>query len=262
MSECLKAMGSACVRAVRLAALVVTALLIVQQPANSRSDESVLCDEVAAEASRRTGVPLSVLRAITRTETGRKRNGAFQPWPWTVNMEGKGVWFDTEDEARSYVYKEYRRGARSFDVGCFQINFRWHGQAFASIDEMFDPLKNALYAARFLKELHTEKGSWGLAAGAYHSRTPEFANRYQARFEKFRNAFAAEDEGHIPEIPDIVLAANTGTPDGEAPPMAARANTYPLLQTGGTTGLGSLVPLGNGSGASLFARQTPVSGIN
>ena len=47
-------------------------------------------------------------------------------------MEGKGKWFQTRDEALSYVFKHFKRGARSFDVGCFQINFKWHGQAFPS----------------------------------------------------------------------------------------------------------------------------------
>ncbi len=164
-------------------------------------------------------------------------------------MEGEGHWFDSEDEARAYAYKEYRRGARSFDIGCFQINFRWHGQAFGSIDEMFDPLANALYAARFLQTLHVEQGDWGRAAGAYHSRTPEFAERYQARFERLHAGLAAGRGDDIPEIPDIVAVAN-GT--AEARVAAVRINRFPLLQTGEAAGLGSLVPLETGGAGSLF----------
>lgn len=234
------------------------ALLALALPAEGRttSDPSSLCDAVASEAARRTGVPLSVLQAIQLTETGRKRGGAFRPWPWTVNMEGAGHWFESEDAARAYVYKEFKRGARSFDLGCFQINYKWHGQAFSSIDEMFDPLANALYAARFLQTLHAEQGDWGRAAGAYHSRTPEFADRYQARFERLRAGLngSESDRGgsDIPEIPDIVAAAAGG--DGEARPAVLRVNRYPLLQTGTPTGLGSLVPLATrAAGASLFA---------
>lgn len=248
----------------RLACAVAAAfflVLLLPLPSRATSDLSLICDEVASEAARRTGVPLSVLKAISLTETGRKRGGAFRPWPWTVNMEGKGLWFDSEDEARAYVYKAYKRGARSFDVGCFQINYKWHGEAFRSIDDMFDPLTNALYAARFLKSLHAEQGDWGRAAGAYHSRTPEFANRYQARFETLRDRLLPEDGREIPEIPDIVLAAASGTSGMAASdPLAPviRVNRYPLLQSGGTAGLGSLVPLGNGGGASLFGKAPAV----
>ena len=116
----------------------------------AKADPSQICDAAARTASAQTGVPLTVLQAISLTETGRKSNGRIRPWPWTVNMEGKGVWFDGPDEAKAYAFRNYKRGARSFDLGCFQLNFKWHGHAFASIEEMFDPEANALYAANFL----------------------------------------------------------------------------------------------------------------
>jgi hypothetical protein len=205
------------------------------------ADAAAICDAVAARVSRESGVPISVLQAITRTETGRRRDGRVEPWPWTVNMEGRGVWFDTPDEARAYAYENYQRGARSFDVGCFQINFRWHGQHFASIEEMFDPLANGRYAARFLSELHAELGDWSKAAGAYHSRSPTFANRYRAIFDRHRAAV----EGRPPETVAIAVAEDrTSTP---------RVNTFPLLQAGAGLSPGSLVPLaGHRPVGSLF----------
>lgn len=230
--------------------LAVSASIAAITAAVAATDPSAICDLVAVEAARRTGVPLSVLKAISLSETGRQRDGAFRPWPWTVNMEGEGHWFGSAEEARAYVDREFARGARSFDVGCFQINYKWHGQAFRSLDELFDPMANALYAARFLQALHAEQGDWGRAAGAYHSRTPEFANRYQARFERLHEKLANAEIDAIPVIPDIV-AAEIADP---ARPLAAvmRINRYPLLQTGASTGLGSLVPLGNGGGMRLF----------
>ena len=89
-----------------------------------------VCDEAAKRAAASSGVPVDVLRAVTRVETGRQKNGRSQPWPWTVNMEGAGAWFDTEDEVRAFVFKHFKRGARSFDIGCFQINYKWHGAHF------------------------------------------------------------------------------------------------------------------------------------
>jgi len=232
------------------------------------------CERVAEEAARRSGVPVSVLKAITLTETGRKTEGKFRPWPWTVNMEGAGHWFDTLDEARAYVFKEFKRGARSFDVGCFQINYKWHNEAFSSIDEMFDPLANALYAAKFLSDLYTETGSWNAAAGAYHSRTKEYADRYAARFADLRQRYAAQDgaqgaptglaamtrapaqmpyEG-IPDIPDIVQAMNAPAEPARPP----RVNSYPLLRRTGTVS----PPLGAAPGASLFAASLQRTEVN
>lgn len=211
----------------------------------------LLCEDAARQAAQQEGVPLSVLTAISLNESGRKQGGRFRAWPWTVNMEGAGHWFNNRDEALRFALAEFDRGARSFDVGCFQINYKWHGENFTSIEEMFDPIANARYAARFLRTLYAEQGSWEGAAGAYHSRTPEFADRYAARFVKFRNNLLNATGSEIPEIPDIVLAAYGDA--AEAP----RVNNYPLLQRGSGAALGSLVPVGNGSGAMLFGSPAP-----
>ena len=47
-----------------------------------------------------------------------------------------------------------------------------------------DPYQNMLLAARFLKELHKEFGSWGKAVGAYHSRNKEKSKVYTALIVK------------------------------------------------------------------------------
>lgn len=206
-----------------------------------------MCDQVAHQAARESGVPLSVMQAITRTETGRVQGGRLTPWPWTVNMEGAGHWFDSRAEAEAYVTKHHARGARSYDVGCFQINYRWHGQHFASPTAMFDPLSNARYAARFLSELYAETGNWSKAAGAYHSRTPEYATRYRIRFDRIRSKLDGGPEASPPRL------AATQTPSQPIPIQTPRVNRYPLLQPGAqSSGLGSLVP-GTTSRAALIS---------
>ncbi len=171
----------------RIIKLFLSSALIVAMPsfglaATSVAETASVCEEASQYAASRVGVPLAVMQALTRTETGRRLEGQFLPWPWTVNMEGEGKWFKTPREALDYATEHYDGGARSFDIGCFQVNFKWHGEAFASIEDMFDPNQNALYAARFIASLYMELGSWTAAAGAYHSRTPEFARKYSDRF--------------------------------------------------------------------------------
>ncbi|MDJ0637849.1 MAG: transglycosylase SLT domain-containing protein [Paracoccaceae bacterium] len=198
---------------------------------------AAICDSAAEIASRESGVPVDVLRAISLTETGRKSDGEFRPWPWTVNMEGVGKWFDDVRSAKAYVDRHFARGARSFDVGCFQINYKWHGQAFDSIEAMFDPITNARYAAKFLSELFAEFGDWSRAAGAYHSRTPKYANRYTARFDRFRSRLPNHETFQLPEVD---LAAEPVP--RQSPTRPARENRFPLLIAGRSSGP-SLVPL-------------------
>lgn len=156
-----------------------------------------LCDAAAQRAAAETGVPLDVMRTITRLETGRGKDA--DPWPWTVNHAGDGSWFQTEDDARSYVFSKVKRGVSNIDIGCFQINYRWHAEGFRSLDDMFDPDLNALYAAQFLSDLYREYGTWTDAAGAYHSRTPEHADRYKSKFRRLQDRVASLD---MPETDD------------------------------------------------------------
>jgi hypothetical protein len=219
-------------------------------PEASHSKAAAVCDAAAARASSDTDVPLSVLRAVTRTETGRQRGDRLAPWPWTVNMEGTGRWFESRHEAHAFVMRHHDSGARSFDIGCFQINYKWHGAAFDSIDAMFDPLTNARYAARFLARLHAELGDWSKAAGAYHSRTNALAARYRARFDRIRAA-----------LPDPMERGHGSDPASfSGPPQALVAARRGALVDDATrpAGRGSLVPLSRGDARALIPELQPV----
>ena len=182
-----------------------------------------LCDLAAHKASQATGVPVDILLAITRVESGRRLEGGFGPWPWTINADGQGSFYATKQDAVSAATEHLTNGTGTFDSGCFQLNYRYHGAAFDTFDAMFDPQKNADYAARFLLELYAEKGNWADAVAAYHSRTPDLAERYLNRVKAVLNG---------PQAPKLVV-----------PIILPRENTFPLLQAGEQGGYGSLVPL-------------------
>lgn len=141
------------------------------------------CRVAAAVAERKAGIPAGLLAAIARVESGRPnpQTGAVTPWPWTVNAEGVGHFYASKAEAIAAVRAMQARGVQSIDVGCMQVNLMYHPDAFASLEDAFDPMTNAAYAARFLSELRVETGSWPQAAAAYHSQTPEVGADYQRK---------------------------------------------------------------------------------
>lgn len=209
--------------------LALALLALLPDPGLARPAD--LCDRAAERAARGSGVPPAVLLALTRTETGRDG----QPWPWAVNQGGKGHWFDTRAAAEAYVAEQLALGIENLDIGCFQLNYRWHGGAFPSLQAMFDPDGNAAYAAEYLAAHHARTGDWVAAAGAYHSATAVHAEKYKRRF-------AAVLDGLAP----LRLAAL----DAAGPGPVARVNRYPLLAGGQGQG-GSLVPRGSGGGALI-----------
>lgn len=217
----------------------------------ARGTDDVLCENAARRAAAETGVPLAVLLAVALSESGRKTGGRFTPWPWVLNVEGAGAFFDTRDAALAAAQAAISAGRDSTDLGCFQINFRWHGDAFASLSDMLDPDRNAAYAARFLRELYAESGDWITAAGHYHSRTQVHADRYRGVFRRHLAALGAGSlpaPGPMPDVPAMVARA--------APPE--RVNRFQLLQGGAApVSMGSLVPDNPGLGGLFTDRPVP-----
>ena len=151
-----------------LAFAIMTALILA--PARACADAASACRNAARAAETRHSIPPGLLQAITLVETGRYRKGETVAWPWTVNVAGKGRYFETRAEAEHFVRIRKSRGAASIDIGCFQINTRWHGAAFETPLAIFEPADGAAYAAAFLARLHAELGDWNAAVRSYHSR--------------------------------------------------------------------------------------------
>ena len=141
-----------------------------------------LC-ELATMGARTKAIPEMLLPAIARVESGRldPGTGRVRPWPWTINVEGVGSFFETKEAAIAAVQAIQARGQRSVDVGCMQVNLFFHPTAFATLDDAFDPPHNAAYAASFLTALYGMTKDWNLATAAYHSQTQERGEDYQRR---------------------------------------------------------------------------------
>ena len=225
-----------------VAGTICTLVFLSGADAKAAVAPALRCDVAAAEASERTGVPAAVLMAIARVETGRKIGGTLSAWPWTVNEGGPGSWFDTAEDAARHVASALSSGATNIDIGCFQVNWRWHGKAFASVEAMFDPVQNALYAAEFLRDLHDEYGTWEGAIGAYHSRRGDAAEGYLAK------VLAVLD---MPAPDRTTAPVAVAVADAEDQP---RMNRYPLLQGQGAPRNGSLFAAQAGESAQPLFR--------
>jgi Transglycosylase SLT domain len=140
-----------------------------------------MCEAAIAAAETQTKLPTRVLSAIAMRESGRvdPDTGRVRPWPWTINFEGAGHFYASKEEAIAAVQQIQAAGGQSIDVGCMQVNLMHHPQAFATLDEAFDPPHNATYAGRFLTALFGSLGDWGTAIAAYHSRTPGVGEPYR-----------------------------------------------------------------------------------
>jgi hypothetical protein len=176
------------------------------------------CSPLMRMAEVQYGIPDRLLQAIAYAESGRTdpKNRRRVAWPWTINAEGDGFVFDSKAAAISQVRALRQQGVESIDVGCMQVNLIHHADAFDSLEQAFEPVHNIDYAARFLKSLQQETGSWAQAVAFYHSRNQNISDGYRQKvlslWQKTRpdGVVAAQNKRQNNPMP-AVLAATTPT---------------------------------------------------
>lgn len=183
------------------------------------------CRAAIDRAERTYRLPAHLLAAIGRVESGRRSpGGGIDPWPYSIDVEGADTVFETKAAAVTAVQGLLAGGARSIDVGCMQVNLMYHPDAFASLQEAFDPWRNADYAARFLVQLRAQTGSWEAATASYHSANPELGGPYAAKVQ----IALADEAGRRPagETPSIFAAAFA--PSSQSPAQSHSQSTSPV----------------------------------
>lgn len=149
----------------RLARIALAAAAISSAATGLAAAAANPCEPEILRAADRYGVPVGILYAVGLTETGRK--GSLQPN--ALNIEGKAVFPKSAAEALAAFQAARSEGKTLIDLGCMQINHRYHAAEFRSVRDMLDPRRNVDYAARFLVNLHSRHESWSMAVARYHA---------------------------------------------------------------------------------------------
>ncbi|MDF1732108.1 MAG: transglycosylase SLT domain-containing protein [Minwuia sp.] len=180
--------------------LVMLALAapVAAKPAETEARASI-CRDAALAAERRHNIPSGLLAAVAVVESGRAIHAGadISAWPWTIHAEGRGRWHDAKSEAVAAVQALKAKGVKNIDVGCMQVNLRYHPEAFDDLEGAFDPATNVEYAATFVKQLFAETRSWSRAISFYHNREPKRANAYR---RKVMAAWAGERQHAVNQI--------------------------------------------------------------
>jgi len=156
---------------------------VIAKPSPILGNSANACHGATTAAERAHRIPLALLGAISITESGRwdKNRQAQIAWPWTVYAEGRGRYLSSKSAAIKEVRQLRARGVRNIDVGCMQVNLKYHPKAFKNLHAAFDPMKNADYAGKLLKSQHKQHRSWGRAVEFYHSATLKYRLPYRRK---------------------------------------------------------------------------------
>ena len=153
------------------------------------------CEQAISAAEKKYNLPPYLLQAIALTESGTNN----RPNPLAMNIKGKSYYARSAQEVINIVGQHGSRS--SIDIGCAQINLKYHGERFPDWRVLITPAGNSEYAAFHLTELYRERGSWSRAVAAYHSRTPWRGTNYACLVSrKYGQIFGDNRKGCGPNI--------------------------------------------------------------
>lgn len=73
-------------------------------------------------------VPAESLYSLAMAESTRKTAWGAKPWPWTINVAGRGYHYETRDAAFTALLGFMQRWPlKNIDVGVAQVNLGWNG---------------------------------------------------------------------------------------------------------------------------------------
>ncbi len=164
-------------------------LVVLTVPSAVWSDESVPAGY--RSIAKECGVPYTVLYAVALTESGRQvaSTDVYRPWPWTLNVAGRGYFFDSRQEAWQALMDWIKAGRRSIDIGLMQINWRYHQERLGTTWQALDPYFNLRIGAEILHECYRDEHDWWVSVGCYHApsnqrRADEYRRRVVSRWQR------------------------------------------------------------------------------
>jgi hypothetical protein len=122
------------------------------------------CESALYHAEMKYRIVPGLLRAMSIVESGMN--------PYSINGDGQSYHPKTLSEAIALVHHLQKKGVHFIDVGCMQIDLYYHPQAFASLEEAFNPDYNVDYAAYYLADTYARQRNWMSAVAFYHAKTP------------------------------------------------------------------------------------------
>jgi len=166
-------------------AVVLTAYLAMSAPVLAETGIPAAYLDVASYV----GVPAKILYAVALRESGRTAGGKHEPWPWTLNIAGKGVYYESRLDMFNALMSSLQSGITSIDIGPMQTNWKWQFDRIISPWQITDPTYNTKIGAEILFDHYKKTGDWWVAVGKYHrgSEKPkdlQIAKEYAGRVKK------------------------------------------------------------------------------
>lgn len=172
-----------------------------------------------AVMGQRHGVPPLVLYGVALQESAKLFGPYALPWPWTLNVQGKPVRYNSYSASVAGMRSFIASGVRNVDAGLMQVNWGYHRDKLLDPAQALDPYPNMAVGARILQGHFASTGNWYTAVGRYHSpgnaeRAANYAALVYRRMAQVPNAPAHVSPGQRSAPATRVLTDRWGAGHG------------------------------------------------
>lgn len=140
------------------------------------------------ETAKRNKIPIIYFYALAAKESSAKfKDGSRKPWAYTINHDGSPYYFANKKSMMKKANELISNKQMSFDIGWYQVNWRWHKSRVPSIYHLAEPKINAQVAADIYLEQYKKHKDWNVAAGRYHNPNNNhgYADAYEKSFREY-----------------------------------------------------------------------------
>ncbi len=171
----------------RVLARLICLVVVISSPEASLAGTGI--PPIYERIAVRHEIPAAMLYAVALAESGKRipSLSARRPWPWTLNIAGKGRYFSTRLAAWRVLDATLAAGETRIDIGLMQVNWHYHRQQLGNTWLALQPEHNLDVAAEILKRCYAERGDWWDSVGCYHA--PNTAGRAKRYTERVRAAW-------------------------------------------------------------------------
>ena len=139
----------------------------------AQSETKEAYKECIVKYEKKHGIEPGLLEAIVQIES--------KFIPYAVNACGRANRFNSATEAAKFVQDKQKQGYQNISVGIAQLHVPSHGSKFPNHEKMLCVEDNLACAAKLLKRLKQQTGSWESAVKRYHSPDPEASELYRGK---------------------------------------------------------------------------------
>ena len=127
--------------------------------------QAASCTEHVLEAEQELSIPA---RPAAIHSTGGKRPGRLSSAVRDEPGRQDRLFRQRQRGEKPICWIRKGRVRQKATVGCMQLSVQHHRANFRPVERILDPSANVWYAARYLKRLRADSGSWSVAAARYN----------------------------------------------------------------------------------------------